>query len=578
MSSQRYVQVEIRGKRGDETIILAWLKLREGEVERVVKFFKSATVERVGDRVVVNTALNFGMPAVTFRSPPTYSLSLTSEVPQLGEKALYLEPVVVKIHQRPHITVPDLAADLPQLPGVAPKLAFVDVVFKEAQRLGPLALNDVVPEIKTAEPHLQPATVSWAEKPSFFLPPPSSDVPQISAPRASTTGVPQASGGDYDIELLSFFEDLYARNPVLRLGSILADRPLVILAERESQDYIEFLKRVLREIYLVRAGSLPTNSKHISNSDDLEKVMPVDVSAGGRIFVFDLRGGRFRIESIRDGILDRLRELYSQRLGFFVFYGSRERLREVKGFWKMGMSDTPRPIEIALAREDIQILNVLADAMWGMPSLSGKPYGDLDEHVVYLEDWFWKELERATGAFDILLRTKPSDDSGSESKMHYLVKAFVVSYLAGKISEELKRTGLDDKTAWERALSCVDTERELGSIRVDVYVECEGPYRDLAVEVETLYGTGTMIHKLREVVESRYGRVNMLWIVIPNPQAVLHLPLLLKFRRWSIERYGRWAELFTLDLEGGGLIRLADLAKRIHDRSIQDGRSPGSLT
>jgi hypothetical protein len=79
------------------------------------------------------------------------------------------------------------------------------------------------------------------------------------------------------------------------------------------------------------------------------------------------------------------------------------------------------------------------------------------------------------------------------------------------------------------------------------------------VEVETLYGTGTVVHKLVETVE-RAGKRKM-WIVVPNPQAVIYLPLLLRTRRELRRRH--YVEFYTLDVTSRGLVRLTDVASSL---------------
>ena len=77
---------------------------------------------------------------------------------------------------------------------------------------------------------------------------------------------------------------------------------------------------------------------------------------------------------------------------------------------------------------------------------------------------------------------------------------------------------------------------------------------ELVVEVETLYGT--VVHKLVETMERTGGR--RMWIVVPNPQAVIYLPLLLRTRREPRRKYD--VEFYTLDVTSRGLVRLTDVA------------------
>ena len=79
------------------------------------------------------------------------------------------------------------------------------------------------------------------------------------------------------------------------------------------------------------------------------------------------------------------------------------------------------------------------------------------------------------------------------------------------------------------------------------------------VEVETLYGTGTVVHKLVETVERAGGQ--RIWIVVPNPQAVIYMPLLLRTRRELRGKYD--VEFYTLDVTSRGLVRLTDVASML---------------
>ncbi len=109
--------------------------------------------------------------------------------------------------------------------------------------------------------------------------------------------------------------------------------------------------------------------------------------------------------------------------------------------------------------------------------------------------------------------------------------------------------------------NCVETEKEVGAAVFDVVVTCGG-LQGLVVEVETLYGTGTVVHKLVETVQKlkdakRVG-VQRMWIVVPNPQAVIYLPLLLRTRRELRKEHD--VEFYTLDVTSRGLVRLTDVA------------------
>jgi hypothetical protein len=91
----------------------------------------------------------------------------------------------------------------------------------------------------------------------------------------------------------------------------------------------------------------------------------------------------------------------------------------------------------------------------------------------------------------------------------------------------------------------------------------------LVVEVETLYGTGTALHKVLDTIESRVNAgADRLWVVVPNPQAVIYLPQLLRLERYvrKLERFkDKEIEFYTLDVKGGVPVRLVEVARRLLD-------------
>ena len=314
---------------------------------------------------------------------------------------------------------------------------------------------------------------------------------------------------------------------------------------------------MLREIYRVRAGGLP-EPKHVSTPEDLRLLLPVDVGDGKRLFVLDLSRSRAQESKAEDllkeksrdleRLRDRLRELFSQEFGFFVIYG------DVLGIWELALTEVardyasvvPSPVEVSMRPGRLPLYVSLVNAMWGRVSDPVLDYGrlgfrDFDEFVVWLEDEYWRRLREVS--FEVFYKTKPSAGE-RESELHYLAKAFVVRHLAERVDP-----------------NCVETEKEVGAAVFDVVVTCGG-LQGLVVEAETLYGTGTVVHKLVETVQKlkdvkRAGRRKM-WIVIPNPQAVIYLPLLLRTRRELGRKYD--VEFYTLDVTSRGLVRLIDVA------------------
>jgi hypothetical protein len=435
-----------------------------------------------------------------------------------------------------------ITAEVPAAPSLAARFDKVGVLFEKPQTAAADVINEV-PDIKAGRLEAPPVHVSFQNPPKVGVADLATAAPGYIAVEAASAGRASEPAGDIDVEEL---ERLYERHLIGVLSGITPERPGVILATKGDVSYIEFLKRILREIYRVRVGGLPV-PRHVSNPEDLRVLLPIEVGAGNKIFVIEAKA----LDEDKEARLrDRMRELFSQGFGFIVLYGDSNTLGRIKALIRLGV---PSPIEIPII--DSEFLKLLARFMWGDVEGRVAEIGvDVDTFTVALEDAFWERLGRCARDFEVLVVTKPSsnpDEVVRESMTHYLIKAFVVRYLA----EELARRGAE-------ALKCIATEYRHNGVVFDVYIKkgC-GELGGLAVEVETLYGTGTVVHKLLEVVESRRGRADKLWIIVPNPEAVLYLPLLLRFRKKARELAD--VELYTLDVYSGRLIRLIDVAKKI---------------
>ncbi|MEM3326614.1 MAG: hypothetical protein QXK63_04115, partial [Thermoproteus sp.] len=410
------------------------------------------------------------------------------------------------------------------------------------------------------------------------------DVPKVLAPAGSSqtqaSAVERASDYDEYTSLVDSLVEAYSRDPILGfVGRVLADRPLLVIARRGDFDYIEFLKRLLREVFRVRVGGLP-RPRHVSRElasidvNDMPSYELLETKAGGYVYVVDARG--FKADSEEDRrrlgrllasvvFTNRLLELFSQGFGFLVIYQNKDlSVAPALGPYQ-------RPVVVEASSESFY--RRVAKVMWGF--VEGVDDAQLDYYVVEAEDEFYKALEGVVRDFDVFLATRPNAEPegqglGAESSLHYLTKAAVVKYLIDEIVGELARSGYDREKARDLALKCVDTEHVEGNVRFDVYVRPNcGSLSGLVVEVETLYGTGTVVHKLADTIESRLkAGVNKLWIVIPNPTFAIYLPeiarLWLRYRRM----YGDKLEVKTLRIkpeESKAKIELIDVRDAIRE-------------
>jgi len=589
------------------------------------------------------TRIRLAKVGVSFVSNPSLSLRIDSSTPKISAAALRLTEVGVRF-ERPASIAFSLNAEAPSFLVLRQlQLVPVEISFN---RVGPISLKvdektpvNVVPSTKIS---LQPVTVSFSRPNALSLQPDGSyHVPQRTTyelkPVSVTFAQPgQASLGSVSDEVrglgvtpanaaksaaestapspyeLSEGEINEVESTVDRalfgLGRLVPDRPLLIVARHaKGFDYIEFLKRALREVYRVRVGGLP-EPKHVSSVTDLLLLIPVEVGAGGRLFVIDLVSGdlgrllreeassgevkgpsQATLRRIRESVRDRLRELFSQGYGFIVIYGdyyvgslvSGAQAEAPRGAPEDYLLTIPSPVEVSPVASEEGLYVLLANLMWGRvsePKMDYEDIGSFDGLVVRLEDEYWKALEGALKDFNVQVLVRPSaegDEAGRESMSHYLTKAFIVNYLVSRLTEEFKGKEAKEDEARRRALECVRTEHQPGSanVRYDIYVKDKdansdcGSLSNLVVEVETLYGTGTALHKVLDTIESRVkAGVSRLWVVVPNPQAVIYLPQLLRLERYVRELFkGKEIGFYTLDVKGGAPVRLVEVARRLLD-------------
>jgi len=592
------------------------------------------------------TKIRLARVGVSFASSPSLSLGIDSSTPKVSVAALRLTEVGVRFERPADITL-GLNAKAPSF-SVLRQLQLVPVGVS-FNSVSPISLKvdertpvNVVPSTKIS---LQPVTVSFSRPNALSLQLDGSyRVPQRTTyelkPVSVTFAQPgQASLGSVSDEVrglgvtpasaaksaaestapspyeLSEGEIEEVEKAVDRalfgfgLGRLVPDRPLLIIARHaKGFDYIEFLKRALREVYRVRVGGLP-EPKHVSSEIDLQLLIPVEVGAGGRLFVIDLVSGdlgrllreeasrgevkgpsQATLRRIRESVRDRLRELFSQGYGFIVIYGDYYVGSLVSGAQAEAprggapedyLLTIPSPVEVSPVASEESLYVLLANLMWGRvsePKMDYEDIGSFDGLVVRLEDEYWRALEGALKDFNVQVLVRPSaegDEAGRESMSHYLTKAFIVNYLVSRLTEEFKGEGAKEDEARRRALGCVSTEYQPGgaNVRYDVYVKDKdansdcGSMSKLVVEVETLYGTGTALHKVLDTIESRVNAgADRLWVVVPNPQAVIYLPQLLRLERYARELFkGREIEFYTLDVKGGAPVRLVEVARMLLD-------------
>jgi len=643
----------VSSKEGEETSIIYIIR---GVDAGVLGIPVSNHVNVRGD--VVEIKLNFAVPNVrfsTYNDAGKQGIGLVSSIPNAPTRAsIEYTPVKPLFMDVVSISRPDLIVNLPSPPpSLRQSLGSINVSFNSKPNpITDVHLNSALPNppIPARLGDLPSVSVSFESlgKGLFielgdvklnasialnvYEGGASTQVPQVSI---STATSPSSAFELSEGEVVEVGE--VVDKVLFGLGRVVPDRPLVIIAKRgDGFGYIEFLKRVLREVYRVRVGGLP-NPKHLGHAEDLTLLMPIEVGAGGRLFVIDLTSGNLRellkddvrLARIRGRIRDRLRELFSQGFGFIVIYGdgehrdyanndyenikdSKKENKEdyvskfISGIWIRFFdenvaleyhSTVPSPIEVGpvIANSSREFYVFVANLMWGRVGGAVMSYDEVvrrfgsqqsdndnknrnsiedafDRFVVWLEDGYWRSLEGSVRDFDVQVLVRPSvegDEGGRESMSHYLTKAFIVNYLIRELTEEFRDKGVAKDEARSRALGCIETEYRFGDVRFDVYVKpgCGSRFGGLVIEVETLYGTGTVLHKVLNTIEGRISSgVGRLWVVIPNPQAIIYLPQLLRLEMHVRRKYKGDIEFYTLDITSGAPVRLVDVARRLLSR------------
>ena len=373
-------------------------------------------------------------------------------------------------------------------------------------------------------------------------------------------------------EELIFYDPIEAMFKGLSLGNVNLMRPVFIIAQRPSVDglsYIEFLKRVLRELYRVLRGGLP-RATDVERSIEFFKY---HIRAENSVYVIDVDHLiRYGLDRHLEEVKERIRELYSQGLGFIVFYGSTGNLRKVLGSIGYNLEKLSKDIPPGYAPNPIMVNVVevrkdlvrLIDAFWGMfgyHDSSGKVLANnekvpLDVYTVAVEDKYYRRLSELVMDPEIQLYVNVNkggdEEAQGESFTHYALKALLYKFF--EKNQDKYRS--------------VETEKELngkGSIVVDLYVGASDG-RKIAVEVETLYGTVPPLRKLLNTIKSRNGCVDELWIVIPPPQAILfyrHLRFLEKSLRERKTKIEMKTEIIfcTVDVLKEKLVPLEELTR-----------------
>jgi hypothetical protein len=308
-----------------------------------------------------------------------------------------------------------------------------------------------------------------------------------------------------------------------------AGRPVcIVLPKRENDSFVHSIAIVCREIYRIVEKEGRPRPRWISRG--LKEEIERDLRAEGMTFVVDDSNREFfpdlgKIQSCKEFlekvdmgmVLDRLREHFSQGLGFVIFHVNERWAGRFANLLKEEVGAFANIIEVRAPDWHPQAKAAIAGACWGFVEEGGRTF---DEMFGRCEKRFFKELERAGEDVEFAHYIRGDEGAGYE---HEGMKAIVVECLARELGAKSR-----DEAIQMLKEGKIETEYDLSNGgRADIYVPSEQRY----VEVETFYGTGDpIIDKLdRETLSKYRGRTSRVDVVLlTGVQALLYARRLVK--------------------------------------------------
>ena len=300
------------------------------------------------------------------------------------------------------------------------------------------------------------------------------------------------------------------------------NRPIcIVLPKKEDDSFVYSIAIICREIYRMIKGEEPV-PRWISQG--LKEEIEERLKAGDRIFVIDDPKGKLLpgfdnvksckdlIERIdREMLFDRLKELFSQDLGFVIFHLDERFSSQFANLLREKVGAFINIIEIQIPDLHQEAKEFLAKACWGFAEGKGETF---DEFFGSCEKIFFDKLNEAKEDVELSHYVGRDENASPE---HESMKILAVKCLA-------KELGAKDRREIIKMLENkeIKTEYELNGERAEIYVPSQGRF----VEIETFYGTEDPIEKLDKKTLKKYrkyggkGKVDI--ILLTGIQAFLY--------------------------------------------------------
>lgn len=459
--------------------------------------------------------------------------------PQIGLSAQVRAP---RLKSQPIVIPTPREMALSESPSVE---AMPKVSFMAAKHFTEIETRSL--EEKIEEPTMPEALVVEEEK-----------ISRIGIEAISLSGEEAAPLGLLDL----CFEPEDEEHTIKGVLNVSPERPVVILAEKvEGEDYLEALKHILREIYRIKVGGLPR---------PVVGRKAEEAEAGRRIHVIDDGEteflGCFGIANIEDfktkadpkKFLERVSELFSQQFGFLIIHATRERLDYMQKILDPVKEQIPKWCSVKIKNLGPDEKVDLASSAWGFVEPPGVFGATFDKCFLECENLFWKRLERLvrTPKYSWVKESIEDEEGvpGYESALHYLTKVLIAKYLIEKEGLKAENIQTEEKLP----------SQEPGPIPIpDIFEKS----RNLAIEVETFYGTGMIPwRKLSRTLEKYKISGYKLWIVLPNLQMSLYLRGIRSIAK-ELEERKEPIEFYTFNVESGDLFQLEEYTKLLERAS-----------
>jgi hypothetical protein len=369
-----------------------------------------------------------------------------------------------------------------------------------------------------------------------------------------------------------FVEEEIFIPPFLRELSIVAknaimDTPIcIVLPKRSDDSFINSVAIITREIYRIVKGGKP-GSRWIS--EGLKEEIERYLRAEDMIFIIDdskskllpefnkiVIAGEEKVNVNIELLIDRLREFFSQHLGFLIFHVNErwaskfaELLREKAWIYvkKENIIKVPSP------NWPPQVKKELAKILWDFVEGEGDTF---DEIFADSEEKFLKELREIDK--DLIFHWIKEDKSAGEE--HENMKAIIVECLAKELGAKNR-----DEIIQMLKDNVIETECELGSgRRADICIKKFGI--DRYIEIETFYGTGDPVRKLDKETLSKYiGKkdVRIDIVLLTGIQMLLYAKELIRLAKLYEKEHGLRVGFYIPNIRERRLISLEQVLSEL---------------